>query len=707
MNKNPDLPDTQWLLYQAAEQSPLPIMVTDGGGRIVYANPALVRATGYERDELIGANPRIFRSGQTPPDTYRQLWATLLAGETWEGELFNRSKSGELYAENLHIAPIRDATGGIGHFFAIRRNPVEHHAMAGRIEYLSSVDALTGLPNRNRFMMRLAESMQEAALHGTDISLLHIDLDDFKSFNDSLGQRGADRLLETIANRLKDLVRSNDVLARLGGDKFALLLWDAGVDLPQHELLARIQAGIAEPVELADGHSVTVTACTGVAVYPRDGCTSDALLQAAEVALQSAKQAGHGQARIFEPSATTGRMTRVDMAAQLRHVAERGELVLHFQPQLSLYSGEIVGAEALVRWRHPDRGMIPPGDFIPFAEETGLIVPISEWVLRAACRQAAEWRQAGLRPLTIGVNLSARHFRHADLPDTVAAVLDETAMEPRQLDLELTESAMMHDTGVAIRIVDRLKELGVRLSLDDFGTGYSSLAYLSRFAIDRLKIDQSFVRDVTDNPVNASIVTATIAMAHQLGKGVVAEGVETEAQMNFLRRHDCDEMQGYFFSRPLPAEEFAALLADGRRLELAAPAAGEAVPTLLLVDDEPSILNALKRVFRNEGYRLLTAAGGREGLELLALHPVQVIVSDQRMPEMSGVEFLSRARQLYPRSIRIVLSGYAEIGTVTDAVNRGAISKFFTKPWDDDDLREEIRRAFRSTAEAGRVLSGT
>jgi CheY-like chemotaxis protein len=308
------------------------------------------------------------------------------------------------------------------------------------------------------------------------------------------------------------------------------------------------------------------------------------------------------------------------------------------------------------------------------------------------------WQVEGLPAVKMAVNLSARHFRHSELPERIASLLTESGMQPALVELELTESTMMRDVAQVLRIIERLKKLGVRLALDDFGTGYSSLAYLSRLPVDLLKIDQSFVSDITTNPINASIATATIAMAHKLGKRVVAEGVETEAQMSFLRRHECDEMQGYFFSRPCSADEVAAMLREGRRQHFAPVADGVVLPTLLLVDDEPNILSALNRLFRREGYRVLAAGSGRQALELLAANPVQVIISDQRMAEMSGVELLSRVKDLYPNTVRIVLSGYAELSTVTDAVNRGAIWKYFTKPWDDETLREEVRRAFRQQA---------
>jgi EAL domain-containing protein (putative c-di-GMP-specific phosphodiesterase class I)/CheY-like chemotaxis protein len=439
-----------------------------------------------------------------------------------------------------------------------------------------------------------------------------------------------------------------------------------------------------------------MTASMGISRYPNDAIDAESLLRNAELASTDARRAGGGRYSCHVAEQPGHTATGHDgVAAELRHAVENGELRLHFQPQLSLVSGEMVGAEALVRWQHPERGLIPPGDFIPLAEESGLIIAIGEWVLGEACRQARAWQTAQLPALRISVNLSARHFRVNDLPDTVAAALASSGLEARYLELELTESAMMQDAAKAVQIVDRLKRLGLRISLDDFGTGYSSLAYLSRFAIDCLKIDPSFVRDITSNPVNASIATAMIAMAHKLGKRVTAEGVETKAQMQFLRRHDCDEMQGFYFSRAVPAEELAELLRAGRRLSFDTDTAAEAQTTLLLVDDEANILNALRRLFRREGYRILTAASGTEALELLAVNPVQVIMSDQRMPGMSGVELLSKVKELYPETVRIVLSGYSEISTVTDAINKGAIWKYITKPWDDEALVKEIRAAFR------------
>ncbi|MBI5784889.1 MAG: EAL domain-containing protein [Rhodocyclales bacterium] len=676
------------------------ILVTDITGNIVYANPRQCESTGYQLEELLGRNPRIFQSGRTPAPVYRELWATILAGRTWHGELVNRRKNGDLIFERVGITSITGTDGETTHFLAVTEEQWNHaptKLMGGR---RTAIDGLTGLPNRETLLGNLGETLSASHANGSGFALLYLDIDRFHTLNQTIGPIAADQLLLEIVSRISAAVRSNDLIARSGADEFVMVLNGTLDKNVCGDTAKRVLQRIAQPITIEE-HTLEITGSIGIARYPLDAGSAEDLLRAAFLAQSAARHEGGDRFHFFAPEMEELANTQRDISSQLRHAVERDELRLHFQPQLSLASGQIVGVEALVRWQHAVQGLVPPGAFIPVAEETGMIIAISEWVLREACRRAKEWQDIRTPGIRIAVNLSARHFRYNNLPETVASVLAETGLEARLLELELTESAIMQDPGKAVRIVDRLKNLGVRISLDDFGTGYSSLAYLSRFAIDRLKIDQSFVRDITTNPVNASIATATIAMAHKLGKIVVAEGVETEAQMQFLRRHDCDEMQGYLFSRPVPAEDLQVILREGRHLRFVSDATAEAANTLLLVDDEQNVLNALRRLLRREGYRILTAGSGSEGLELLALQPVQVIVSDQRMPGMSGVEFLSKVKELYPETVRISLSGYSEISTVTDAINKGAIWKYITKPWDDESLAQEIRAAFRLVRERG------
>lgn len=688
------------LLRSIVDRSGFGVLVTDLQGDIVYANPRLCEASGYSLVELLGQSSSIFQSGQTSPAIYKDLWDTILAGRVWHGDLLNRRKNGDLFLEHLSVTTVTDAAGETTHCLAIveeQSSPVANNPPESRY---ATVDGLTGLPNRDALIETLGEILSMSHGDGSGFSLLNLDIDRFHSINHALGPIGADQLLKEIVTRISGTVRADDLIARCGADEFAIVLKGTLDKNICAETAKRILQRIALPTSI-DGHSVGITGSIGIARYPLDAGNADDLLRAATLAQAEASNEGGDRYHFFLPEMEVQANTQRDITSQLRHAVERGELRLHFQPQLSLASGQIVGCEALVRWQHAIQGLMPPSAFIPVAEETGLIVAIGEWVLLEACRRTREWQNAHLRPIRIAVNLSARHFRDTTLPDKVANVLAETGLEAKYLELELTESTIMHDPVKAVRIVDRLKNLGVFISLDDFGTGYSSLAYLSRFAIDRIKIDQSFIRDITTNPINASIATATIAMAHKLGKTVVAEGVETEAQMQFLRRHDCDEMQGFLFSRPVPADDMREILREGRHLGSRSEADTGVLDTLLLVDDEPGIVDALRRLLRREGYRILTAVSGAEALELLALHPVQVIVSDQRMPGMSGVEFLSKVKELYPHTVRISLSGHSDISTVTDAINKGAIWKYITKPWDDEAFTGEIRAAFRLVHQRG------
>lgn len=385
---------------------------------------------------------------------------------------------------------------------------------------------------------------------------------------------------------------------------------------------------------------------------------------------------------------------RAVLEEELRRAIVERQFVLHYQPRADLVSGELVGAEALIRWQHPQRGLLAPDTFIGLAEETGLIVPIGAWVIEAVCAQQAAWIAANIEVVPVSVNVSSVQFARSDLLGLVKAQLAQHRLEARHLEIELTETAVMRDCALAARTLTSIRALGVGLALDDFGTGYSSLAHLKRFPFDSVKIDRVFVSDITHNAEDAAIATAIIAMAHQLGLKVVAEGVETEGQLTYLRFHGCGELQGHFFSPAVPVADFEAMLIVHQRLQLPA-LPPEEQQTLLIVDDEPGIRAALNRVLRRDGYRILLAGSGSEALELLAVNPVQVIISDQRMPEMSGTAFLSVVKQLYPDTMRIVLSGYTDLAAVTEAVNRGAVFKFLTKPWDDNLLREQVRDAFR------------
>lgn len=684
------------LAFEASEQAAL---ITDQNAIIVRANPALAQIYGYTPEELQGQSCRIFQSGLTSAVVYQSLWQTLTCGKIWEGNLLNRNKDGERCWQHLRIIPLRSEIG-INHYFVSMTSLADLHCAQPRIDWHTSFDALTGLPNRSHFLARLKAEIRDLAGKDQQLTLVRLDIDNFSSINVKYGEQTGDLVLKRLGKRLKNTIRQGDILARVSNDEFGLILRGSQIDEQHQEVIQRFLDTLSGQPLTDEITPIEVTFSMGVSVFPQDGNNADSLMLSADQARQIAQQEG-GNRFVFHRGAQSQALDmHQTLIKQLQYAIEHDELILHYQPQVSLVSGEIIGFEALVRWNHPERGLLPPMQFIPLAEETGLIIPLSEWVLRTACQQLGLWCRSGLPKVRMAVNMSAQHFHLNTLPSLVTALLFETGVAPHQLELELTENMMLHDTATAIEIVDQVKTLGVQLSLDDFGTGYSSLAYLSRLSIDALKIDQSFVRDITSNPVNASIVLATIAMAHKLGMRVIAEGVENEAQRFFLQRHGCDEMQGFGFSRPLPAAHATAMLEGRKKLTLENNDQDhDNHPTLLLLDDEPSIINALRRLFHHEGYRIFFANSAADALELLAIHRIDIVLSDQRMPEMTGVEFLSRVKELYPSIIRIVLSGYTDIDTVTDAINKGAIYKFFSKPWDDEDLREEIRRIFRSLRE--------
>lgn len=594
-----------------------------------------------------------------------------------------------------------------------------------RVVALSNFDALTGLANRSLLVDRLDQAIASALRHGHSVVVVVLGLDYFKLVNESLGYRTGNELLKIIGDRLRSCVRGSDVVARLGGDEFALVFTESVPgqrDLhPPHyrtntntndevepgtaEVLQRIMKTVSTSLMLAD-RELHITCSMGVSLYPRDGTDSEALLKSASAALNNAKRIGSNNFQFFTVDLSAKIQARLALQAQLRLAVEREEFVLHYQPQVDLCSGRIVGLEALVRWNHPELGLVPPGQFIGLAEETGLIVPIGAWVIRTACAQCKAWERQGFGSLRIAVNVSVRQFAQPDLVEYIAAVLAETGLEPQWLEIELTESLLMQDVDRSIDILQRLKAIGLQMSIDDFGTGYSSLAYLKRFPIDLLKIDQAFVRDIETSLDDTAIVKAIISMAHSLGLRVIAEGVETEAQCNFLRLNMCDEIQGYFFSRPVDAARIGDLLARDQRLADHLLRFKRTQRSLLLVDDEPNITSALKRLLRRENLQILIADGGQAGLDILARQPVDVIVSDQCMPGMTGVEFLKIAKNRYPETIRIVLSGDSEMRSVTEAVNDGAIYKFLRKPWSDQQLCDCIEEAFlhREMADDNRQL---
>jgi diguanylate cyclase (GGDEF)-like protein/PAS domain S-box-containing protein len=531
------------------------IVITDVDGTILAANAAVTQITGYQPEELIGKNPRILKSGRHHESFYTALWDSVRRNGQWEGEVWNKHKNGEVYPERISISAIKDEQGEVQNYIGIFIDISKQKEAESHLFYQSYHDTLTSLPNRALFQIRLDWAILQAKLGQTGCAVLFIDLDYFKYINDSFGHTMGDLLLQKIAVRLKACLRENDTLSRMGGDEFTVILEDFANRNDVEQTAARIIAALDNPF-LLDNQELFVSASIGISFFPEDGDDATVLMKHADAAMYKAKNDGRKQLQFFQSGMESYSAKRIEMERYLRYALEHNEFRLFYQPQVNLGSGHIVGAEALLRWQRPGVGLVPPDQFIPLAEETGIIVPIGQWVLQEACRQCKIWQQAGWQSFRMGVNLSTLQFRQANLNHIVELTLIETGLAPQYLDLELTESLAMQQVENSLKTLLQLKQQGVQLSIDDFGTGYSSLSYLKQFPIDRLKIDRSFISDIANDPNDAAIVEAIIAMAHCLGLKVIAEGVETEEQLNFLKMRGCDEVQGYLFGQPVSAEMF-------------------------------------------------------------------------------------------------------------------------------------------------------
>ena len=653
-----------------------------------YVSPAFVHLWGLSPETLYSDPDAYLRA--IHPDDAQDRWQALANGEA--RFRLNRPDGSTLWVQECRFPVAGDDPARVA---GVVRDISEQKRFEAQLLHQGTHDQLTGLPNRELMRDRLELAIAAAHRHGQMVGVCFIDLDRFKVINDSLGHSTGDRVLEVVAERLRRVCREADTVARQGGDEFVVILPELEKAEDVIPAAQRILASMEAPILWQD-KPLELTLSMGVCVYPRDGEDVETLLRNADTTMYQAKDSGRNNYKFFTQELNARVLQRLTLEGQLRRALERDELELYYQPQVDLNTGYVTGTEALLRWNHPELGVVGPDQFIAIAEESGLIEPIGGWVLRRACRQAREWQDLGLPPLVMSVNVSARQLASQGVSRQVRQVLEEEGLEPEYLELELTETLLASGGSAVMDELRQLKQQEVMLALDDFGTGYSSLAYLQRYPFDTLKIDLSFIRGVTTNPDNATITRTIISMAHCLGLKVVAEGVEEENQANYLRRHGCDVMQGYFYSRPVSAEAMETLLAERRQLPATEDALQGAQRTLLIVDDEPNVAHALERVLRKDGYRILQAVNAAEGMELLARYGAAVVISDQRMPEMSGVDFLSRVKEIHPSTLRMVLTGYPDVETVTRAINSGAVYKFLTKPWDDGDLAEIVREAFRT-----------
>jgi diguanylate cyclase (GGDEF)-like protein/PAS domain S-box-containing protein len=547
------------LAFEAIKCSGEGILVTDSERRILSANPAFEAVTGFAAAELIGKTPAFFASERCDEGFYSAMDELLERTGHWQGEVWNQRKDGEAYPEWLGVSAVRGDDGRAKNYVYIFSDMTERKAAQRRIEFLAHHDPLTGLPNRLLLRDRVEQARTLAGRLHSRVALLFLDLDHFKTINDSLGHPVGDDLLKAVVERLKHCVRESDTISRQGGDEFIILLNDVRDSEAVARVADKIQQRMAEPFVLGN-HSLSSTFSIGIALYPDDGEDFDSLLQKADTAMYHAKESGRNNHRFFTAQMNLQVVEHMTLQTQLRLAIENQEFVLHYQPQMDLSDGRIYGVEALIRWNSPENGLIEPGKFIEVAEDSGLIVPIGAWVLNEACRQARAWQDAGLPPFVVAVNLSAVQFKRLDLVATVINALVISDLDAQWLELELTESILIQDAEATLDAVRRLKALGVRLSVDDFGTGYSSLTYLKRFAVDKLKIDQSFIRDLATDPDDAAIVRAIIQMARSLKLKTIAEGVESEELIGLLQAFQCDEIQGYWFARPMPADQLAAFV---------------------------------------------------------------------------------------------------------------------------------------------------
>jgi diguanylate cyclase (GGDEF)-like protein/PAS domain S-box-containing protein len=546
-------------LSLALEQSPVSVVITDTEANIEYVNRAFEQVTGYSSEEVLGRNPRILKSGVTSENLYRDLWKTISSGEIWEGELQNRRKDGEIFWEYAHFSPVMDVSGTIRHYLAVKEDITQRKLQAEQIIHQAHFDALTDLPNRFLSLDRLTQLLNEAKRNDEKVAVLFLDLDDFKKVNDTLGHETGDNLLIESAHRLRSVVRSGDTVGRLGGDEFIVLLGglaEASAAQPIVEnLLDRFRGAFR-----IDGRELMLTVSIGISVYPNDGDNASELLRNADSAMYHSKELGRNTYSYFTNAMNEGVLRRLALEEQMHGALERGEFSILYQPQFDISSNRIMGAEALVRWTNPALGSVLPTEFIPIAEQNGLIVPLGDYVLKNALSTTSQWQKDHAPEFRIAVNLSPRQFRSPELVNKIKQSLEHTGIAPRHLELEITEGVLLSSHTYIDEALEKLNQLGVSLSMDDFGTGYSSLSYLRNYPFDVLKIDRSFISDIRENPADRELINAAISMAHSLNLKVVAEGVETKEQLDSLKELGCDYAQGYLFSKPLSDVELTKML---------------------------------------------------------------------------------------------------------------------------------------------------
>lgn len=662
---------------------------------IIYANKSFERITGYALEEVVGRNCRFLQGDIKDEKANAVMRGALQEKKECHVILRNFRKDGSPFWNSLFLSPVADESGRIQYYIGVQNDISDQKKYETQLEYNTNHDALTGLPNRVLLEDRLTQSCQVSHRHHRHVAVLFIDLDGFKLVNDSLGHHTGDLLLVEVAGRIQKQIRPGDTCARIGGDEFVVVLSDLlheeDIVLVAERILHAINQQFeidAEEIQLSA--SIGITSCDGNVEEPM------ALIQQANSAMYRAKQTGHNTFQWYSKELNRSVGKALVLRNKIQKALISNEFLIYFQPQIDARTGTVTGLEALLRWpQGGDSDFISPAEFIPVAEDSGQIVPLSLWVFEQSCLFNKSLQDRHIAELVVAVNVSSTHFQRANFVSSIEQILKNTGLEPRYLELEITETVLFDNSDLAIHKLKQLKDMGVQISIDDFGTGFSSLNYLKRLPIDKIKIDRSFIKDVISDQHDAAITKGIITMAHLLGLKVIAEGVETKSQVSFLARCLCDEFQGFHFSYPMPTDQVERYLMEFKSGSgKVGKVSHDYKRSILILDDEDNILSALQRLLRKDNLHILTADSAEKAFELLAMHDVQVVLSDQRMPAMNGTDFLKTVKELYPETIRIVLSGYTDLRSVTEAINSGAIYKFLTKPWNEHELRNEIKQAF-------------
>ena len=695
------------LLCKLANSSAQGMFVSDAQGLLRWANPAFCSLCGYTKEELIGHPSSLLLPLFMQGTSYEEFRLRIRQWRGWDGELSGRNKEGDIFPFWLMLQYLPgaddEASGALKGFYAgIVTDLRTSRQLEECVIQLSRTGSLSEL-NRILVEERLTLDIRQAERVRQQVAVLHVDLRRFRTLNEKFGYAVGDWLLMSQLQRLQALVGDRGLVSRLAANHYAVILPRLDDLAPALELAQQIVERLSLPLQY-DNKEIICPPVVGISDFPAHGRTAQELMSNADTAVDWCRTHPNSVIQRFSPELALWLQQQTDFLQALQHALSHDELFLEYQPQLNMRTGKVTGVEALIRWRTAER-IIPPKEFIPLAEESGLIVAISEWVLATACQQAATWLSQGVE-LNVAVNLSAVHFQHGLLVEQVAHCLERSGLPAERLELEVTEGCIMADVNQAVSTLKRLKDLGVMLSVDDFGTGYSSLSYLKLFPLDKLKIDQSFIFDLLNSNSDAVIVRAIIALGHAMGLIVIAEGVETQEQYAYLHMLHCDEVQGFLRGRPVEADSLPALVAQIAEQQHSHDEREYPAKTLLLVDDEPSILSALRRTLRTSGYQILTADTAEAALDCMAHYQVGVIVSDNRMPGVTGLELLRQVKIRYPHTVRVMLSGYADLEALSLAVNAGEIFRFISKPWEEGELKVAINDAFDKYDELQAVTPG-